>query len=122
MQLAAEAGCIGLFVGLETFSGENLESVHKTCHQVEQYREAILLLHSYGIGVEAGVVFGFDRDTPEVFRHTLEMLDSPEVDAVQVSIFTPLPGTSRFRTMENRIIDRNYSQYDFHNVVFQPKK
>lgn len=26
---AAEAGCIGLFVGLETFSGKNLDAVYK---------------------------------------------------------------------------------------------
>ena len=70
VKLAAKAGCIGLFVGLETFSGDNLDAVHKTCHRVEQYREAIQLLHSCGIGVEAGIVLGFDNDTPEVFRHT----------------------------------------------------
>jgi hypothetical protein len=29
VRLAAEAGCIGLFVGLETFSGKNLDAVYK---------------------------------------------------------------------------------------------
>ena len=121
VELAARAGCIGLFVGLETFSGENLTSVQKTCHRVEEYRDAIRLLHAHGIGVEAGIVLGFDHDTPEVFQQTLDMLDKLEVDVIQVSVFTPLPGTSRFRAMESRIIDRNYSHYDFHNVVFQPR-
>ncbi len=121
VKLAAKAGCIGLFVGLETFSGDNLDAVHKTCHRVEQYREAIHLLHSCGIGVEAGIVLGFDNDTPEVFGHTLDMLDTLEVDIIQVSIFTPLPGTPRYRAMDGRIIDRNPSHYDFHNVVFQPR-
>lgn len=120
VELAAEAGCIGLFVGLETFSGDNLDAVHKTCNRVTQYGDAIRLLHSCGIGVEAGIVLGFDNDTPEVFRYTLGMLDRLEVDVIQVSIFTPLPGTPRFRAMESRIIDRNQSRYDFHNVVFQP--
>ncbi len=121
VRLAAKAGCIGLFVGLESFSGKNLDAVHKTCHRVEQYHDAIRLLHACGIGVEAGIVFGFDHDSPEVFRYTLEMLDRLEVDVIQVSIFTPLPGTPRYRSMANRIIDRNLSHYDFHNVVFQPR-
>lgn len=121
VKLAAEAGCIGMFVGLETFSEDNLDAVHKTCHKVEQYRDAIRLLHSCGIGVEAGIVFGFDNDTPEVFRYTLDMLDTLEVDVIQVSVFTPLPGTPRYHSMESRIIGRKQSSYDFHNVVFQPR-
>jgi radical SAM superfamily enzyme YgiQ (UPF0313 family) len=122
VRLAAKAGCIGLFVGLETFKKENLDSVNKNFNKVEQYREAIKLLHSCGIGVEAGIVFGFDNDTPDVFKNTLTTLDKLEVDVIQVSIFTPLPGTYRFKTMKNRIYDYDWSNYDFHNVVFSPEK
>lgn len=122
VKLAAEAGCIGLFVGLETFKSENLDSINKSFNKVEQYRKSIKLLHSYGIGVEAGIVFGFDNDTSDVFKNTLKTLDRLEVDVIQVSIFTPLPGTPRFTSMKNRIIDYNWSNYDFHNVVFTPDK
>jgi len=121
VRLAAEAGCIGLFVGLETFSEDNLNAVNKTCNRVEAYREAIRLLHAHGIGVEAGIVFGFDGDRPTVFERTLQLLDELEVDLVQVSIFTPLPGTPRYAAMKDRILDRNWSHYDFHHVVFQPR-
>ena len=122
VRLAAEAGCIGLFVGLETFSGANLDSVNKKCHRVDQYREAIELLHSNGICVEAGIVFGFDNDGPDVFGQTLDTLDRLEVDAVQISVFTPLPGTPGHKEMESRIFNRNRACYDFHNVVFRPLK
>jgi len=121
VHLMAKAGCIGLFVGLETFSDGNLEAVNKGFHRVEKYREAIRLLHSQGIGVEAGIVFGFDGDGPAVFKRTLQLLDDLEVDLIQASIFTPLPGTPRFEAMSSRIFDRNWSHYDFHNVVFQPQ-
>ncbi len=122
VKLMAEAGCIGLFVGLETFKSENLDSINKTCHRVDQYRDAVRLLHSYGIGVEAGIVFGFDNDTTDVFKNTLATLDRLEVDVIQVSIFTPLPGTPRFAAMKDRLTDHNWSNYDFHNVVFRPAK
>ena len=106
----ADSGCIGLFVGLETFVEDNLTSVNKTCHRVEEYRQAIQLLHRHGIAVEAGIVFGFDGDRPEVFRRTLETLDDLEVDMIQVSIFTPLPGTPRAKLLAGRILDRRVGE------------
>jgi radical SAM superfamily enzyme YgiQ (UPF0313 family) len=122
VQLMADAGCAGIFAGLETFSGENLGSVNKTCHRVGQYREAIQVLHRHGITVEAGIVFGFDGDGPDVFRRTLKMLDDLEVDLIQVSIFTPLPGTPRATLLADRVFDRDWADYDFHHAVFQPAK
>ena len=118
---AAESGCIGLFVGIETFSTANLNGVAKTCNRIEKYRSAIHLFHSLGIAVEAGIVFGFDNDRPKVFQHTLKILDELEIDLIQASIFTPLPGTKRYENMQARIYDRNWAHYDFHSVVFQPK-
>jgi radical SAM superfamily enzyme YgiQ (UPF0313 family) len=120
LRAAADGGCIGLFVGLETFASANLEAVNKTCNKVEKYREAIRRIHAQGIGVEAGIVLGFPGDRPPVFARTLRLLDELEVDAIQVSVFTPLPGTPRFAAMQERILDRQWAHYDFHHVVFEP--
>jgi len=118
----ADAGCIGIFAGLETFSTANLGSVNKDCHCVDHYRKAIEVLHAHGIGVEAGIVLGFDQDGPDVFERTLKMLDDLGLDAVQFSIFTPLPGTPVFESMQERILDRNWAHYDFHHTVFAPQR
>ena len=120
VKLAAESGCIGLFVGLETFSEKNLTSVNKSCHRVSDYRKAIRCFHENGIAVEAGIVFGFDGDGPDVFESTLKVLDRLEVDAVQVSILTPIPGTPAHVKMAERITTKDWSQYDFHHAVFTP--
>ena len=117
--LAAEAGCIGIFLGIETFSAENLEAVRKNCNRVDRYRTAIRRLHAHGIGVEAGIVLGFPHDRPDVFEHTLRMLDEMEVDVVMPSILTPLPGTPLFAQMGDRILDRDWTHYDFDHAVFQ---
>lgn len=118
---AAESGCVGLFVGLETFSECNLEGVEKGFNRVEEYRDRIEALHAHGIGVEAGIVFGFETDGPEVFSRTLKVLDELEVDMIQVSALTPLPGTPQFQVLEKRIIDRDWSHYDYHHAVFMPR-
>lgn len=120
LQTAARSGCKGIFVGLETFSKANLQAVSKSFNHVEQYRRTIQRLHAHGIAVETGIVFGFEGDQPEVFANTLKLLDDLQVDMIQASIFTPLPGTPRHTSMKDRIFDRNWASYDFHHVVFQP--
>lgn len=120
VRLASAAGCVGVFVGLESFQGQSLGAVGKSINRTERYREAIRCFHAHGIGVEAGIVVGLPGEGPESFRHTLALLDEFEVDAVQVSISTPLPGTPRFTAMQDRLTSRDWSQYDFHHVVFEP--
>jgi radical SAM superfamily enzyme YgiQ (UPF0313 family) len=120
VELAARAGCIGVFVGLETFSSENLDDAGKSCNRVGKYREWVRRFHRQGIGIEAGVMLGFPADRPRVFERTLALLDELEIDAILVSIFTPLPGTQRFESMRDRILDRNWEHYDFDYAVFEP--
>jgi len=122
VDLAERAGCVGLFVGLETFSSGNLNGVGKDFNPSREYRERIALLHAHGIGVEAGIVFGFDGDGPDVFRETLAALDDLRIDMAQISILTPLPGTPFFETMKGQIIDGDWAHYDYHHAVFQPKR
>ncbi|MCJ7663460.1 MAG: B12-binding domain-containing radical SAM protein, partial [Desulfobacterales bacterium] len=69
---AAEAGCIALFLGIESFSAESLKEAKKGFNRTERYGEGIRNLHDHGIGVEAGVIFGFDHDDPAVFERTLD--------------------------------------------------
>jgi len=121
LRLAVESGCVGLFVGLETFSEENLSAMDKGFHRAQEYRSRVQVLHAHGIGVEAGIVFGFDRDDRGVFRRTLDLLDRWEIDMIQVSVLTPLPGTPFFDRMRPRIFDRDWEHYDFHRVVFEPR-
>jgi radical SAM superfamily enzyme YgiQ (UPF0313 family) len=121
LDLAARAGCKGLFVGLETFSQGNLGGVSKPFNHVDEYRDAIRGLHAHGIAIEAGVVFGFDGDRPDVFASTLQTLDALEIDVAQFSVLTPLPGTPLATTKQDRVFDPDWSHYDFHHVVFEPK-
>ncbi len=117
---ASRAGCAAIFAGMETFNNDNLDGVQKSFHRADRYREAVRALHAHGIGIEAGIVFGFDGDGPGVFESTVRQMDDLRVDMAQVSVFTPLPGTPAHEAMEPRILDRNRAHYDLHTVVFQP--
>ena len=114
------AGCVGVFVGLESFSQAALCSQNKTIKSPQYYKDAVAAIHRQGMVVEAGLIFGFDTDPREIFESTLAMLDDLGIDAMQASILTPLPGTKLFERMRHRIVDFNWEHYDYKRAVFEP--
>lgn len=124
LSLAAQSGCRGVFVGFESLSQDNLRAWRKSFSRARDYARAIRKLHDAGIAVYAGIVFGSDGDMADVFERTLGFLLDSRVDALQATILTPFPGTPLFDTMERegRIIDRDWSHYDFRHVVFEPRE
>ncbi len=72
----------------------------------------------------AGIVFGYDWETEDVFDQILDFLIGSNVDVLQATILTPFPGTPLFREMDrqSRIVDKDWSHYNFGNVVFKPAR
>jgi radical SAM superfamily enzyme YgiQ (UPF0313 family) len=122
LELAHAAGCCGFFIGIETVNAENLAAVDKEFNDSARYRERLLKIRKAGIGIIAGVIVGLDKDDAGVFERTLKFLREMRIDAVQVNILTPLPGTPLFAEMEHagRMTNQDWSHYDFRHVVFQP--
>ena len=122
MELAAAAGCCGLFIGIETTSAENLAAMDKPFNQ--SAAERVSRIRRAGIGVTAGMIVGLDNDDVGVFRKTLDFLRQARIDALQLSILTPLPGTPLFAEMRaaGRIVDCDWGHYDFRHVVFRPQR
>jgi radical SAM superfamily enzyme YgiQ (UPF0313 family) len=120
LEAMQRAGCVGVFVGLETFNPEALASQQKAFNTPGKYREAVAAFHRRGMYVEAGVMVGFDHDAPTVFRDTLASLERAQIDAIQLAIVTPLPGTPLHESMRDRIVDRDWQHYDYRHAVFQP--
>ena len=125
LELAAKSGCKQLFLGLESISQANLNSVHKRFNPVDHYHKIIERVHSYGIAVQAGIVFGFDCDTPTIFSDTVQFLEQAGVQNATFNILTPFPGTPLFQQLEaeGRILSRDWDRYNSRTeVVFQPRQ
>ena len=124
LELAAKSGCKQLFLGLESISQDSVNDVHKGFNRVTDYMSAIQRIHSFGIAVQAGLVFGFDHDTPHIFRETVDFLEATGVQNATFNILTPFPGTrlyERFQA-EGRILTRDWSKYNGRaDVVFRPR-
>jgi radical SAM superfamily enzyme YgiQ (UPF0313 family) len=123
LETAARSGCKQLFVGLESISQQSMEGIHKGFNRVEEYARIIQRIHAHGIAVQAGIVFGFDHDTPEIFEDTLDFLEDAGVQNATFNILTPYPGTPLFRKLEaeRRILTRDWRRFNSRtDVVYRP--
>ena len=124
LRLARAAGCCGLFIGIETTSAENLAAMDKQFNQCGRYPQRLATIRGADIGVVAGMIVGMDSDNVGVFERTLRFLRQTSIDALQLNILTPLPGTPLFDDMENegRMTDRDWSHFDYRHVVYRPAR
>lgn len=124
LSLAHSAGCMYLFIGLESFSEQSLFDAGKSINRVRDYKPLIDKIHRYGIMVQAGIVFGFDSDLITVFDETLDACERLGIDGATVSILTPFPKTPIYDQFkhEGRLLCDDWSKYNSKTAVaFQPK-
>lgn len=124
LKLAKSAGCLYLFVGLESFSEKSLVDAGKGINQVNDYKPLTDLIHRNGIMIQAGIVFGFDSDTKEIFNHTLTACEQLGIDGATVSILTPFPKTPIYSQFEKegRLLNKDWNYYNGKTAVaYQPK-
>ena len=129
LQAMAEAGCKMIFLGIESELIEQLELTNKRTNVkigTDHFNEVYQKIHAHGIAVLGAFIFGLDTDTPETMANRTQYMINADIDAMQASILTPLPGTPLFNRMkaEGRLVHNHFpedwSRYDFVEVVFQP--
>ncbi len=122
LELAHRAGCRGLFIGIETIRSDNLQDVHKNVNLHRSCFKRTDAIQSIGIGIIAGIIVGMDHDDVSVFEKTLRFLQHAGINAIQLNIMTPLPGTPLYKDLRKvgRITDHDFEHYDFRHCVFRP--
>ena len=123
LELMARSGCFVVFVGLESINPATLKAYNKS-QTVQGIKDCVNNFHHYGIKVHGMFVFGSEEDHFQVIRDTVGFSRQLDLDSLQYLMLTPLPGTPFYKEMEaqNRIICRDWSQYDGHHTVFQPRQ
>jgi radical SAM superfamily enzyme YgiQ (UPF0313 family) len=124
LDLMVKSGCIGVFLGIETFGAEALKAANKRQNRLSQYKYTIEQLHRRGISVMAGFIAGFDGDTPESIVGMADRLYEIEVDVPFLSVLTPYRGTPLYNQLqaEGRLLPRRgWSTFNGYNTAFQPK-
>lgn len=89
----AEAGCLYVDLGAESFDAEILDAVRKDMLPLDT-QNAVKILKKYGIHVELNILFGATpKETVETIKNTLRMVKRLNPDYVLFSIANPFPGT-----------------------------
>lgn len=124
VKLAADSGCVSVFVGMESLDEDCLEETNKPFNRVQKFSQEIKMFHDHGIMVNPGIVFGFDNDDESVFERAVEFLTKNQVELAYFNVLTPLPGTALFDRYNKagRIFDRDWAKYDGKHVVFNPSR
>jgi radical SAM superfamily enzyme YgiQ (UPF0313 family) len=124
LKRAQESGCVSLFIGFESLLQENLDNVSKRFVNAKELSNWIKTIQRHQIGIHGSFIFGFDGDTPNVFKETVEFVQKNNIELPTFSILTPFPGTPLQDRLEQegRIFDRDWSHYDMSHVVFRPKQ
>lgn len=130
IQLAAEAGCMYVFIGFETISESILKGMKKGVNLkigVDNYKRVVDTFHKYGIAVSGAFIVGNDYESPTYYRELADFFVGSGIDIFQITILTPLPGTQLLKQIQgdDRLIYHDFPQdwdkYRFSHVVHQPQ-
>lgn len=123
MELAQKSGCAGLLVGLESLNKDTLVNSKKGFNDPNKYKEAISIMQSYGISVNGCFVLGLDGDTEELLLSIPEQVKYLNLNLARFAILTPVPNSPLFNRLETegRLLTKDWSKYNQHLAVFQPK-
>jgi radical SAM superfamily enzyme YgiQ (UPF0313 family) len=119
------SGCIGVFLGIESFGVDSLADANKRQNKIAGYSEAVKEIRKRGIAVMAGFIAGFDHDDEQSIIDMADQLMEIGIDVPFLSIMTPFRGTPVYSTLnkEGRIMEeRNWNFYNGYNVAFTPGK
>jgi radical SAM superfamily enzyme YgiQ (UPF0313 family) len=114
LDLAARSGCQGVFIGFESPTVEGLIAVGKkfNLQKGRGFRTSVRRIQEHGMCVVGSFIIGIDTDRRGIGEMIARAAEEYGIDAANVLILTPLPGTKLYAQMdrEGRIRSNDYPQ------------
>ena len=125
LKTARDSGCRALLIGFESIDPGSLTAMHKPVNlrpNTKNYADAIKKIHDNGIAIVGCFIFGADTQDKDVFRRTVDFALENDIDAIQMTLETPLPGTAFYKQMveENRLLLTDFPNDWRHYNIFEP--
>jgi radical SAM superfamily enzyme YgiQ (UPF0313 family) len=123
MELAAKAGCGGVFIGFESLEPEKLLGLGKkfTLLKNRDFRASVRRIQRHNIVVVGSFIIGLDVDKPGIGKRIAEVADRYGIDNLNALFLTPLPGTRLWDKMksEGRIpLDTFPEDWKYYTLTF----
>ncbi|MBS3171262.1 radical SAM protein [Candidatus Woesearchaeota archaeon] len=118
-----DAGLRNINVGIET-SDPEIAKLNKRGLIEENHQEKIIkICKELGIKVSAFYILGYEGDTKETVRNTINYAIKLNTPLARFAISTPYPGTGFYEQLkkEGRILTDDYEKYTQFNLVYRHK-
>jgi anaerobic magnesium-protoporphyrin IX monomethyl ester cyclase len=86
IDLMAESGCEGVFLGIESASDVMLKKMNKTSRR-RHYEAAVPLLRKHGIHAHANFIIGFPGETEASVRESMDFIDEFQPDTYKAQLW-----------------------------------
>ncbi len=108
LELAAQAGCKGVFIGFESATAEGLKEVGKKFNLLKgrDFRASVRRIQRHNILVVGSFIMGLDSDQPGIGKQIAAAATHYGLDNLNTLFLTPLPGTRLWDQMktEGRVV------------------
>jgi radical SAM superfamily enzyme YgiQ (UPF0313 family) len=125
LQLMRDSNCFNVYVGFESINPRTLKLFQKK-QDLAKIERSIERFHSHKIRIHGMFVVGSDEDDVETIEATTVFARKHDLDSIQLMILTPIPGSPDWDTLYSKgnryVIHHNWSLYDGHHVVHQPRR
>ncbi len=125
LQLMRDSNCFNVYVGFESINPRTLKLFQKK-QDLAKIERSIERFHSHNIKIHGMFVVGSDEDDLETLDATAVFARKHDIDSIQFMILTPIPGSPDWDTIYDKgakyVIHNNWSLYDGHHVVHQPRR
>src|SRR5206468_391398 len=111
MKLMADSGCLGHIMGFESITRDSIREARKAPNigKFDQYATQIGILRDYGFQTWAAFTLGYDHDTVDSVRATLDFALANRFTFAAFNIIMPYPNTPLYDrlTKEGRHLYRS---------------
>lgn len=113
------AGCLRVFIGLETINAGNLLHAKKRQNKIGEYRTMLQAWRAAGVIVFCGYILGFPEDTVQSIEKDIEIIKNElPLDCLEFFVLTPLPGSEDHQKLAraNVTMRADMNDYDLEHV------
>jgi radical SAM superfamily enzyme YgiQ (UPF0313 family) len=120
MKTMRDAGCIAVWLGVESGSEAILGAMNKSI-KLDQTRLAYKTAHDVGLMTIANVVLGFPGETEQTARETIRFVKELDPDDVGFYVATPYPGTPMYEQVVKNgwLRETDFNKYDTATPTFE---
>jgi anaerobic magnesium-protoporphyrin IX monomethyl ester cyclase len=109
----SDSGCIGIKFGLDSSDTKVLHTINKPL-KLENLERVVETAKTLRLKTHASVVLGLSGETKETLHNTFAYVCKLDIDSIQFSLATPLPGTPMYRdlVLAGDLMTSGWADYD----------